>query len=297
MKISRITTVVGVAAIVALAIAQDSTVLIRRELKENTSDAYKMVIKTNQTIDAGGMQMPIDVTATADLGLKTLKINAEKKEGELEIKMSNLKVDMGDMAGAGGGGDMMGELPKEIITKATIDERNRIKMEAPKTGEGNSNNMMQMMGMMSGMGDPTGTLGVEFPEKAIKVGDSWEVPVPKNPMLGDVTAKLNAKLVAEKELNGVKVYEILITGKIPVDVDTEKLAKANPQAAAQNPFGGMQMIMKGTVDTSTTMLVSKTTGVTLSVESTQKSNINVEMTAQGMTITTAGTTKVSITKQ
>lgn len=295
MKISRITTVVGVAAIVALAIAQDSTVLIRRELKENTSDAYKMVIKTNQTIDAGGMQMPIDVTATADLGLKTLKINAEKKEGELEIKMSNLKVDMGDMAGAGG--DMMGELPKEIITKATIDERNRIKMEAPKPGEGNSNNMMQMMGMMSGMGDPTGTLGVEFPEKAIKVGDSWEVPVPKNPMLGDVTAKLNAKLVAEKELNGVKVYEILITGKIPVDVDTEKLAKANPQAAAQNPFGGMQMIMKGTVDTSTTMLVSKTTGVTLSVESTQKSNINVEMTAQGMTITTAGTTKVSITKQ
>lgn len=293
MKTKSLALVAAGAMLVMLAIAQSGGILLRRELKENASDSYKLKIVANQTIDMGGMQMPIDVTTTADLGLNTLKVSNEKKEADLEVKLTNLKLDMGDMAGMGG---MMPELPKEVVSTGVIDARNRIKMNPPKPSGGQQGNMMAMVGMMSGgFGDPVGILSFEFPEKALAVGESWEVVLPKNPMTGNTETKLNAKLVAEKDHNGVAAYEILISGKVPYKVDTAELAKSNPDVAGA--FGGMAMLISGSADISTSAIVAKGSGKTLAIDSTVKSNSVVEMPSQGMTLNTSGTVKTTLTKQ
>src|SRR5256885_1116049 len=73
---------------------------------------------------------------------------------------------------------------------------------------------------------------IEFPEKAIAVGDSWTFPAPKNPIFGKEPQNLTAKLTGEKDFNGVKVWAIDVSGKLTINADIGQLIKDSGNAPA-----------------------------------------------------------------
>ncbi len=274
-------------AAAAFSQTQTGEVTLRRQLKENAVERYKFEMTSNQMVDMGGGQMPVDMSSAAEYQLKTLTIDQQKKESKIELKVSNLKFEFGGMGGT------MPDLPKEIAMNGTMDERNRIKLEPPKGQNGGA--ALGMMNMMSnGLGDATAGFGIEFPEKRIKIGDSWDVPLPKTPFIGDVQAKLVGKLIGTKKVGSEDAFEISVTGAFPVKIDGK--AVTSMMGGDAGALGEIPDIT-GTVDLSGTVFVSQKTGATLEMRCKIKSTNKFTMASQGTTFNTTGTTTISLIRQ
>lgn len=90
------------------------------------------------------------------------------------------------------------EAPREIVVKGRMDSRYRV--FEPKV-EGLNPAMAMMSQNLSGM-----NLGIELPEGPVKVGDTWDVTIPKNPFLGEKVQTLKASFAGQKSVDGRSVY-------------------------------------------------------------------------------------------
>jgi hypothetical protein len=119
----------------------------------------------------------------------------------------------------------------------------------------------------------------------VKVGQEWDVPVPKNPMM-EKDQILKAKLVGEREVDGVKVWVVTIAGPMEMNADLSKMMADAPD----NPAAGMKMLMSGTIQVSGENLIEQGSGRL--VLSTQKadSKMKMELPDMGMSIDMTGTT-------
>lgn len=272
-------------AISGLAVAAHQGILIRRKLEENTTDKYKIETKLKQTISMpNGMgDQDMDINSVSSYAVKVGKVDAATGVADVEVTTKVEKMDMtGPMAAMADNED----IKKPFTLKGKMDVRNRITMEAAK-----SSDMMAAM-MMGSQSSSNNSTFIELPEKAVSVGDSWEVIVPKGPLTGKEDQKLTAKLVGEKDVDGVSVWVVSLTGLIKTDADLSKLADQAGGAAA-----GQKMTIKGTVDLTAEGLVDKGNGRTIKMTSKAKMKQTVELVDMGMSVDTKGTVDSVVTLQ
>lgn len=262
--------------------AQD-THLIRRKLVEGEKVAYSTVSVTQQTVEMpngmGDQEMSMKVLGTYNL--LTGKVNPEKGTAELTLVYTVDKTETdGPLANAMNSADA----PKRVETKGTIDVRGKTVMDAPKIDKATASMFA------AGQSTTSSLFAFELPEKAVKVGDTWEVVIPKTPFTSDKDQKITAKLVGEKVVDGKAVYEVSAEGTINVDVDLSKVMKEGPMA-------GQKMLVKGTVQNSTTGLLDKETGAPISLKMVLKSKQTVEIPDMNVNMAMAGTTTIELKRK
>lgn len=279
----RVLVLAGI-AIVSIAAAASQGVLLRRELKENASEVYSIKTEMKQVLTMGAMgDQDMGINSSMKMTLKTTKLDATSGEAEVESTITDIKTEADGVAA------MMAnqtETPKEIKTTGKLDARNRIKLAASKSPG--------MMEMMLGSSSPTSAMMfIEFPEKAVNIGDTWTVTLPKSPAYGNKEQTLNAKLESEKEVEGVKVWVISLAGKIKLDFDMSEMMKNMPN----NPMAGQKASMKGDIDLTGEAYVDKSNGKTIQFTTNSKTKNTVNLEDMGMTIDATGTAKTTLTLQ
>lgn len=266
----------------ALAMAQDA-VTLRRELKSNTKDTYKveMTSKTSMDIPQMGPQ-EMTMKAWMNYALKTGEVKETK--ADLDTVITDLKFEMegpmADMMKQQGG---MPEMPKEMLFKGQIDNRNRIS-DLKFQGK------MDMMTMSMVNQASTIAMFVEFPEGAIKVGDTWKVTIPKNAFVGNDDTQMDAKLIGEE---GGK-WKVQMAGTMKLKPDMKEIMKG------QDPTGtGMEMDMNvtGTMKLETQALIDKATGKTVEMTTKVDSKSVMEITNLGMSMDQSSNGTIKLTLQ
>lgn len=262
---------------------QDGVVL-RLVLKENTTDNYKVESKATQVINLpNGMgEQEMTILTTSSYKVTTGKVDAEKGVADVTVETSVDKIDAdGPM------GEMMAQnKPKPMTLKGTLNNLGKLTLDTSKLS-------MSDLQFGGGSQQSGGGVYVEFPDKAIKVGDSWDYKIPKSPITGSEDQKMTLKLVGEKKVGDKDVWVISTTGTMKLDIDSSKLPKGD--ADAGNPMAGQDMKIKGTIDVVGESLVEKATGRTLKSEAKLKSKNTIEV--MGMNIDSTGTTIVTSTLQ
>lgn len=268
-----------VLALFTVAAVQQDGILLRRELKEGVSDKYRIDFTSDMNATVPGMgEQQIGMKGGMDYVVAIGKVDAEKGEADAEITTSNVSFELlGPMAG------MMPPPPpsKDVTTKGKVDTRGRLIAAAAS--------MDPQMMMFGGASMNSVGQGIEFPEKPVKVGDSWTVVLPKNPIFGNEEVKMTAKLLGETRVGGVEAYDVSLEGKIPTKIDMAELSKSMQDG---DPTGGMMagMIITGTMNVKTKGTFEKASGRTLKMESTIGNNMSLEV--GGMQVPISGTMKV-----
>ena len=270
---------VSLISLVAAASLQQG-VILRRDLKAEQTDVYKVETKMKQSVESPMGAQDMDMTQSMTYTMKTGTAGADGK-APITLTVTDMKFDMG---GAGGG--MMPEMPKEMKMSGKIDERNRftdLKVEG-------ANAMMQMMG-----GSTTNSLGssfIEFPEKEVKIGDEWDIVMPANKMAGIQESKMKAKLIGEKDGN----WEVKMAGPMSMKMDIGAMMK---EQGGSDPTGGMMdgAVMTGKIDMDATAIVEKGTGRTKDITMKMKTKMNMDMAGMSIGITGDGATTMKLQKK
>lgn len=264
-------------ALVAVAIAQSAN-LIRVDIKPDSTDNYvvESTMKNVMNMPTGGEQ---DMTIRSSMKY-ALKYGVADKDGKhnLGMTVTDIKMDMeGPMAEMAG---QMGEMPKEMKFEGKVDNRYRV-TELKQAGA-SQNPMLAMMG--SSMNYTM--LFIELPEKEVNIGDSWDVNIAKNPMMGIPDTTLKATLKGEKDNNGTPCWVISLTGKIPTKMDMAELMKDQPDPSGM--MANMEMIITGTMDLNTEALIAKNGGKAQVVTSNMKTKQTIEIKNIGMSMDMSG---------
>lgn len=259
--------------------AQDGFVL-KRELKENNSESYRLEgsLVTNVLSPMG--QQDITAETIAKYDFKTGAVDATAGTAVLDSVTSFEKLTMTGMIANDGS-----DLPKPVSLKGKLDSKGRITLDAPADEE----NVLQTV--LSGT-EPTSlsTLFIELPEKSVKIGDSWTVNVPANSIMkGNQT--LTAKLVGEKDVDGTKALEVSLSGTLATEVTDAKL----PESAG--PVAGQKFSLKGSIDVIGTGYINPTTGQTISLSSEYKGKQTISLTDLGLEVEATSTLKTKSTLQ
>ncbi|GIV03092.1 MAG: hypothetical protein KatS3mg015_1922 [Fimbriimonadales bacterium] len=274
----------GLALALTLAASQDAIVL-KRELKAGAKEAYTMSAKSNMVMDMGqaGMgTMPFDFSYQARMEINFDRISTDGKEANITITMKDLKFDMGQM------GQMMGgqqpDTPEEVTMKGTLDTRNRIRGVQMPNAPGPAMMFSQMTQNFP--------LFIEFPNDPVRVGDSWEVRIPANPMTGNKMTRLKATLIGEKSAGQGTAWAIKLTGTINVNADMGAMMRQMGGQGGGMP--DMAMLMTGTMTVDGEALIEKETGRTIKFETTYKSDLTMDFPDMGMQMKQSGNTVMSV---
>lgn len=253
------------ASVVSTAALQDASRL-RLSLAEGRKDVFTIKSEMKQTLDMAGMgQQEMTITSGMKMAVETGK-KGEDGKASIEMAVSDFEMKLEGMPGAP---DMPN--PGNYVIKGKIDELGRI---TDTKIEGAEASMAQMMNASS----QQTPYFVVFPDKDVKVGDSWKIPIPKNDLAMTADSELTAKLLGEKTIKDVVVFEIQLMGDVLVDGDP---SKANPDV----PFA---MKTKGKVSMDGLYWVEKSSGRTIGYQTKMRSDMTMELTDMGMTISTKG---------
>lgn len=264
----------------------DDGVLLRRQLVEGEKTSYQITVTSKQNISNEAMGMPeqnMTFTFNSRYSATVGKLSEDKSKAPITLLVDQIKVESDNPMGMNA---MGGDLPKEIKGAAVMDTLGRI------TEIKFDDSRMTRMAAMSG-GSQLSTLasGLTFPEKSIKVGDTWQMTLPKSPTMGDKEIVLTAKLVGEKMVGGVAAWEISVSGKFPLTVDLSKAM----QASGNDQMPQMKMTMTGTADMNNTFQIEKATGKLLAGSGTTKTDSKLNLEEMGATIDIKGQTEVKLT--
>lgn len=275
----------GLAALATLALAFSlDGVLLRRKFTAGVKDTYKIVTstKTNAETPMGAQEMTIGSTQTLETTIDKLGDDGSATVSSL-LKTEKIEAD----------GPMAQMMPQQqtppVKTVSVIDALGRTK--ETKT-EGSVNPMAAMMS--SGPSAQQLGIFIEFPEKALKPGDTWDVVVAKNPMIAKVDQKLVATYTGTKEVEGKTYYVVTIKGILNVEPDMAEIMKNAPadQSGMMSQVGDVKV--KGTLDILGESLVDPATGTTVTSTTTLKGKSNVDV--MNMTIGVNTDTKITIKK-
>lgn len=272
-------------ATMAMAATTQDTVTLRRVLKEGQTDVYTQSMVMTQSVDAsamGGGSQDMEFTQTSTMSYKVGKLDEDGKKAALTIEVDDIKIEAEGMAQM----MMTDQMPKEYTIKGKIDAMNflsDLKVEG----------MPAMMQMFSGgaRGMASTLNYIVFPEQAIKVGDSWDMKLPKNPMFGDKEPVFKATLKEMKDVKGANAAVITVKGDLPMNMNIGEMMKDAPDAG---PMGQMNMVMTGTMKSSTTVTIDVATGRMLLIENTTDSDMELEMVDMGAKLPISGVMKLKL---
>ena len=269
----------------SLAIAATDGITLRKSLKTG-SESYHIVSKSNQLISlpGGAGDQELNVVSKASYTVKTGAVGADGNSAAVDLVT---KVESYDMTGPMA--DMMQgnkeQFLKSTTISGTLDNLNRFTLD-PKA---KTDPMSVLTGSMN-----SNIVGVfvELPEKAINIGDGWDVIVKKGPIIGKQDQKLSAKLTGEATVDGKAVYVVAVTGSIKTDIDFAELVKS-AGSADLGPVGQMDLQIKGTIEVKGEANIDKATGQTVSMK--VKITTKQDMQVSGQSIPSTGTSTVEIT--
>ena len=249
--------------------------LIRRELKEGSKDSYKVTTKVSQTMVPSdpnqaammGGDRKFGISMQMDMSTNTQKLAEDKKSADFEMSFENIVYDFGEMSGM----ISADTLPRAMKATGKMDDRSRLlEMKMP-----------EMPGTFGGS-SMAGPLMIELPEKAIKVGDSWDMPLPTAKALGAGDGKITAKLIGLEDFEKIPVYSIELSSSLPIDADLGEMAAASGAPA-------MKILAKGKFNMKGTALVERATGKTLKMQVEFDTVSHVKMPDVGIEFDSTGT--------
>lgn len=286
MRIRRTWTLVSAIALAALcAAATQDEVTFRRDLKPDTKDSYDVTMKGSQVMEIPGMgEQDMKIDGGYKFALKIMKVDdkgvaeTEIVTSDMQLKMSGSLAEMMQSAGP--------EMPKEVVSTAKLDSRYRLTEMKMK---GANMQMMIALGSSSGMSP-----FIELPEKGVKVGDTWDISIPANPMLGDTkNTMLKGTYKGEGKLGEVSGRLIEMSGSIPFTMDVgklmEEMAKANPGAdPSGGAAGGMKITISGTMVVNSSGILDPTTNKFTYLKSNIKMKTKTDLVDMGMSFDGSG---------
>ncbi|HWD41156.1 MAG TPA: hypothetical protein VG944_20070 [Fimbriimonas sp.] len=269
MKNKRLLTI-GAACLATFALAAQDPQVIQRTLSENATETYRVVTTTNETGQIAGLgPVAMNITSNTTYVFKTGKVDASKGNADIDATVTVDKID-------GGGGLMDGQLEKlktaPITVKGKIDKRGHLDLTESATGNA-------MSRALSGGAGGFQTLFIELPDHPVKVGDSWNVVIPKGPFTSPTDQKLAVKLTGEKQDGGKDAWTVDVSGTIDIDVDSTKIPQ-NSGADPTDPFKGLHAVFKGTSTISGTGMIEKATGKTLTLDTKSDIKLTVQLPDQ-----------------
>lgn len=276
MKTNRLFAIALVLSSFAVAQAED-TYTLRRIFTVGEADTYKMASSSDTNLEIPGQgAQAMKFEQSNKVTYTTKKFDKEKGEAQVEIKFFEVEAKMdGPMP--------MGDMPKEYSVMATFDGRNRMK-DMVITGLPGMMRMTSESSMRQMLG------GMQYPEAAVKVGDSWDVKFEKDKMMFATDQILKAKLISVKDIDGKKIGEISVKGPMEIAVDVSKLME-EAGGGADNPMAGMKMNMGGKIQNDTVLTIDMATGKIISMDTNATSDLNMEMVDMGMKIPLSSTVK------
>lgn len=275
---------VAALGLTSLGFTQPDQITLVRTLTENTTETYKVDSKGSQTFDSQLTgEVPMNVTTGMTYKIKTGKVDADKGKLDVEVTMSVDKLD----ADGPLGGQLSQQTIKPVVETGTLDKFGHFSLKPAPTSD-----MMTLA--MAGAESTEATMFIEFPDHPVKVGDSWDINVPKSIFTGMEDQTIKAKLVGDKVLDGKDVWLVDISGKIHMELDSSKLP---PSTDSSNPLAMMKFVMKGSVDLSGEGDVEKSTGRTLKLTSNAKMKTTVEIPDHDISMDATGTMDSTVTLQ
>lgn len=270
-----------VAALIPQATAPQAGVVLRRTLKADATDTYAIVDHADLMLKSPLGDMPSTITTTRTFILKTK--TPDDKAGTVPIEATTT---VEKVEADGAASDLVKAKPAPAIQNGKIDVRGRMTFDKKAAGEIAGN-------LLSGASSTLAAGSfVEFSEKAVKVGDAWDITIPKDPLVYGEDQKLRATLTAEREVDGVAVWVVSIRGIVRSDVDSSKVPGLKPFST---PIGPMTIHMVGTDDINGEGLVEKATGRTISMITKTVSKKTIEMVEAGISMNATGTLDSKIT--
>lgn len=280
MRMNRTLVLAGLALTTVALAGQDGT-LLRRTLKENSTDTYKIEAKVKQTANIPNQgEQETNITTAATYVLKTDSVDADKGVAKISLSRTVDSIEADGPAGEA----LKSNMPKPTTTKGTLDVRGNLEME-----KGKMTTAQAMMAAQDAGGNPCIMV---LPEKAVKVGDTWTIKVPKGDMTYPEDQTITAKLVGDKKYKDKDVWVISTTGTVKIDVDT---AKFPDDPDATGPMANMKMHFTGPSEMTGETLVEKATGKTLYAEVKTKATQKIEIAQFGISIDATSTGTVTVT--
>jgi hypothetical protein len=223
---------------------------LRRELKLGTKDEYEVRCAMITTPSEGLPGDPKSVKASWDAAYSIEDVDGEKG--------ARLKVEIKNFALVSEGDFVRSNQAKERTVTALLDSRNRVSpISSTDLKPSFTQNWL-----------PTDLL--EFPEKELSIGDTWDVTMAPSMVLG------NSKLVLPAKLTGEETYE----GRNAWVVTIEKKGVARESKMQFRLNGGGETKdgkIVGKLDVSVKILIEKATGRTLLMTGKIRGSQHVEL--------------------
>jgi hypothetical protein len=207
------------------------------------------------------------------------KLADDRKSAAFDLDFSNIVYDFGSMAGM----VPQDSLPKAMKANGRIDQLGRVlEMKMP--------DLPAALGKSGGLAGP---MMVELPERAIKVGDTWEMAIPTAETLGAKDAKMVAKLVGVEDYESIPALVVDLTASMPIDADLG-------EAATVSGVPPMQMLAKGRFEMKGKAYVQRSNGRTLKMDLSFDTISRIKMPDVGIEFDTTGhgtsTVKIVLSK-
>jgi hypothetical protein len=238
-----------------------------------------MTQKSNQTMSSSAVgEQEISVDAASTFAIKTLDVDASGK-ANIEATTTITKMDI-----QSGFGAPPNKPTAPVVLKGTLDNLGRLLLEFSAKG------LNPMTMSASSQLSPSVGMLVELPDKAVQQGDSWDILVPKSPMMGATDQHLTAKWTDTKTVDGKTILVVTISGPIKVDADLSSYLDSLQQAGNAPPFPFKHLTLKGSMEFKGTAEVDEATGKTLDMDSSFDSDINTEISDVGISMDVKGKT-------
>jgi hypothetical protein len=271
MRLSR-SFVIATSLLATVALAAQDGTLLRRALKVGEEDSYTLTSKTVTTVELpGGMgEQEIQFNQKSSYKVKTVKLTEKGADVETTSQVEEF-----DAEGMPGMADME-QLKRPVTLKGTLDAQNRLRVVT----EAAANPMSMMMGSQT---SGAGTAFVELPDGPVKVGDTWQVEMPKSPLME--AQKVTSRLAGEKVHNGRPVWIVIIEGKLDL-----KMGPMELPGDGGNPMAGQRISIQGEMLLNSEGLVDKETGKTVRMESKSAMKMSTSLVDMGLDINSSSST-------
>jgi len=223
----------------------DGDVSLKRRVGDAKPEVYKVVFHENRVMNSEYFNdMEVDTTRNCTVRIETAKSfpDADKADVNLVYKVDDEVID----------GPNDGTYPehKPLALKGVLDGQGNFAVDLDKASQ--EERMTRIV-----LSPAETNIIVPLPEKSIKVGDTWDLPIPVRVGAKQEPQKLTAKLVGEKKVGSQTAWVIGVTGT--VSVNTEQLISLD--------IGGKKIeqtfLTKATSDVQGDVLIDQSTGRTI----------------------------------
>jgi hypothetical protein len=261
-------------AVAAAAFAIQEPVLLRLKAQPNTVDHYVSKTESNQKVSSSMMPAQ-DITSTSTLD-QYIHFGDKTADGKqkITIEIKNAKT------------ETSAPVPQpnieDIKVEGVLDDRYQLSdVKVPEDADPQVAAVLKMASQSFN--------AYLFPENPVKVGDTWEIPMPQTQGMKGMDVKLLATYAGVKNVEGKDYHAVTINQEIPLDMDVSETA--GEQGAAMG-----EMRMKGSMKMSSESLFEIETGKLFSMTSDSEMDVVMTIAAIGGEVTVVGKIKSTVKK-